>query len=299
MYWFLFILQTVPLEQCYDHINDSDLPIIPKVLHYVWVGNKPKPPEVVKCVQSWYKYCSDWLIVEWNDFSLQNINNTYIAEAYNAKKWAFVGDYIRIYALAMFGGVYVDADVELLQSIDSFLNASFFIGRENWYGYYNAGPHLMGAVPHTTILTDILAEYTTEHFLDGNGNPNYYVLPGRFQRYFQKHYDFQVADGADQTDVLNDTVYIYPWWYFCTRNEGKETYAIHHFHGSWKKEETENGTVEKEEQKDRKIEEGLTKEIIKKDMGKKKIWRIIGEFLMVLDIGLGVNRVGRYCIRKR
>ena len=218
------------------YISSGSSVSIPKILHYVWVGGNPKPPSVQECIDSWYRNCKDWLIVEWNDNTLKDNNITYVEEAYRSRKWAFVGDYLRIYALSRFGGVYVDADVELLKPMDSFLNASFFMGRENWHGYFNAGPHLMGAVPGTPILTSILSEYYTEHFLDKNGNPNYFVLPGRFRNYFQKHYNINVADAPNDTVQLSDNIYIYPWWYFCTPVEGKEAWAIHHFHASWKRE---------------------------------------------------------------
>ena len=292
MLWILLLLHTVLLENNYKDTNSSALSRIPKILHYVWVGNNEKPPKVVKCVESWYKYCKDWLIVEWNDFSLGNINNTYIDEAYRTRKWAFVGDYLRIYALAMYGGVYVDADVELLKPIDSFLNVSFFLGRENYYGYFNAGPHLMGAVPHTAILTDILSEYTTAHFLDKDGKPNYYVLPDRFKRYFKRHYDFKIVDRPNETTILtteNESMYIYPWWYFCKPLKGEEAWAIHHFHGSWLK------SAEKE---DRKIEvnggerTGENKTRVKggeNDRGKgMKLWEQVAKTLITSDVIVGL-----------
>lgn len=56
-------------------------------------------------------------------------DNEFIKEAYKVKKYAFVSDFIRVYALYKYGGVYMDSDVELTASLDPFLNHSFFISQ--------------------------------------------------------------------------------------------------------------------------------------------------------------------------
>lgn len=39
--------------------------MIPKIIHYVWVGTKPKSELALKCIESWKKYCPDYEIMEW------------------------------------------------------------------------------------------------------------------------------------------------------------------------------------------------------------------------------------------
>ena len=247
----LCLLNTIELNGSNNIVNIEMSSSIPKILHYAWMGGNPKPPEVVKCIESWFTYCKDWLIVEWNDFALKGLNNTYISEAYSFKKWAFVADYIRLYALVHYGGVYVDADVELLEPIDAFLNASFFIGRENWFGNINFGPHLMGAVPHNKILSDILSQYRNEHFLKPDGTPNYYVLPKRFKRYFRKNFGIDPRLADNETTIFTKNSYIFPWWYFCTVKPGEKAWAVHHFHGSWTgKKSSKNETIVIDKRKD-------------------------------------------------
>ena len=67
---------------------------IPKVIHYCWFGGKEKPEIVKKCMGSWKKHLSEYEIIEWNEENF-NINiNSYVQEAYESKKFAFVSDYV-------------------------------------------------------------------------------------------------------------------------------------------------------------------------------------------------------------
>lgn len=100
--------------------------MIPKVIHYVWVGPTKKSSQAKRCIESWKKFCPDYKIIEWNEKALQSIKNQYLEEAYEAGKWAFVSDVLRLYAL-LSGGIYIDTDVELTGNLDGFLNHSFFM----------------------------------------------------------------------------------------------------------------------------------------------------------------------------
>ena len=95
--------------------------LIPKKIHYVWVGGKEKPDLVKKCIESWKKHCPDYEIIEWNDDVLKKIDNLYVKQAYENKKWAFVSDYLRLWALYHYGGFYCDTDLEITNNIDRFL----------------------------------------------------------------------------------------------------------------------------------------------------------------------------------
>lgn len=66
---------------------------IPKIIHYCWVGNKPKPESVIYCISTWKKYCPDYEIIEWNESNYDFSKNSYMKEAYEAGKWGFVPDY--------------------------------------------------------------------------------------------------------------------------------------------------------------------------------------------------------------
>jgi mannosyltransferase OCH1-like enzyme len=82
------------------------------------------------CIQSWNRFLPDYQIIEWNESNFNLEINSYVKEAYLNKKWAFVSDYVRAYALYHHGGIYLDTDVEVKQSLDTFLIHGAFSGFE-------------------------------------------------------------------------------------------------------------------------------------------------------------------------
>ena len=70
---------------------------IPKIIHYCWFGGKPKPPLAEKCIKSWKKFCPDYEIREWNEHNFDvSAAPLYVSQAYEARRWAFVSDYVRL-----------------------------------------------------------------------------------------------------------------------------------------------------------------------------------------------------------
>ena len=81
--------------------------MIPKIIHYCWVGNCPKPKSVLYCIESWRKFCPDYRIIEWNESNYDFSKNKYMWQAYEAKKWGFVPDYARLDIVYQYGGIYL------------------------------------------------------------------------------------------------------------------------------------------------------------------------------------------------
>ncbi len=206
--------------------------LIPKIIHYVWVGNTEKPQSLIKYIESWKKYCPDYEIVEWDNEKFDKIKNSYSQQAFENKKWAFVSDYIRLYALYNYGGIYLDTDVEITQNIDRFLVHDFVTGYEKWENLYSPVTAFMGAKQGNVIVKDLLNYYQTNDFETKDGldlKPN----TQRISEYFMKNYGLKRPfDGAQTTELCKNCV-IYPYYYFCIREEGKENFAVHHFNGSW------------------------------------------------------------------
>lgn len=67
--------------------------MIPKRIHYCWFGNKPIPDSVKKCIMSWKINCPEYEIIRWDESNYDINKITFIKEAYQAKKYAFVSDY--------------------------------------------------------------------------------------------------------------------------------------------------------------------------------------------------------------
>lgn len=99
---------------------------IPKKIHYCWFGRGDKPEIVKTCMKSWHTHLSDYEFVEWNEDNFDIHMNSYISEAYKAKKFAFVSDFVRVYALCNYGGIYLDTDVEVYKSFDDLLHHDSF-----------------------------------------------------------------------------------------------------------------------------------------------------------------------------
>ena len=62
-------------------------------------GRGEKPELANKCIESWEKFCPDYEIKEWNEDNFDLDSNIYVKQAYESKKYAFVTDYVRLYAL--------------------------------------------------------------------------------------------------------------------------------------------------------------------------------------------------------
>ena len=100
--------------------------MIPKIIHYVWIGEPNK--KVTKCVESWKKYCPDWEIKLWNEENLP-MDNIWIKSCYKNRPWGlgFLVDYVKPWVIYNYGGIWLDADVELKEPIDELLKHKNFV----------------------------------------------------------------------------------------------------------------------------------------------------------------------------
>lgn len=134
---------------------------IPKIIHYCWFGRNSKPQLVQKCIESWKKFCPDYEIIEWNEDNFDVHSNMLVEGAYQAKKWAFVSDYVRASVLLREGGVYLDTDFELIQPLDPVLGNSFFAGFE---AKDCLGSAIFGCEKDSEIVQRYFEYYQGKHF---------------------------------------------------------------------------------------------------------------------------------------
>ena len=85
-----------------------------------------------KMIQKWPKEAKEYTMKAQVAFSRGDsiTAEKWVDQAIETKKYAFVADYIRFYALYNYGGIYLDSDVEVLKSFDNLLNLRYFIGKE-------------------------------------------------------------------------------------------------------------------------------------------------------------------------
>lgn len=221
-----------PLYQC-NQIKSNK---IPKIIHSVWIGDGKKSDVVKKCEESWKTYANDYKIIEWNEknFDLNNIPS-YVKEAYQEKKWAFVSDYIRLKVLYEFGGIYLDTDMELLKKIDDLLVYDGFLCIESKYTISTA---IIAAKPHAKWIKDLLLEYDSLKFINNDGTYNSLPNTKRVYKYLVNNLSYKYSD---KIETYDNGLIIFPSEYFSPLNcfDGrkkitKNTFGIHHYDNTWK-----------------------------------------------------------------
>lgn len=210
--------------------------MIPKVIHLLWFGGGEKSELVKCCIKSWSTYCPDFQIRVWDDSDLEFIDNQYLQEAFRAKKWAFVSDFMRLYALKTEGGFYFDTDLELTANIDEFCHASFVGGieRSPTKNHFAPMTAFLGSEANGKIITEFLDEYSNLKF-DNKGTLDTTPNTIRFARYLSRAFGTRKPDYSEglQTITLGSFGKLYPYYFFCTPLSQEKNFAIHHFDGSW------------------------------------------------------------------
>ena len=207
--------------------------MIPKTIHYCWFGRGPKNELAIKCIESWKKFLPDYEIKEWNEDNFDVNLYPYAKEALENRKFAFVTDVVRLYALYTEGGVYMDTDVEVLKTYDPFLHHHMFSGFET---DGNVPTGMMAAEEGSLWAKELLEQYNDRKFVLADGSldlttntsviTNYMLSKGLILN--NKYQDF------------NGLCTMYPSDYFCPKDHRtgkihltKNTVCIHHFAGSW------------------------------------------------------------------
>lgn len=199
--------------------------MIPKIIHYVWVGGNPKPKNIQRCMKTWQKHLQDYQIIEWNEDNFDIHENKYVEQAYKAKKWAFVSDYIRAKAVYEMGGIYLDTDVLVLDNLESLLNNRAFVGFENPANPFTA---VFGAEKHHPLLKDMLAYYDDRNFSFDHNDQLAGVNTVSVSDILKTTYQ---AQPNNKEQVLSSGIHVYPDGILC--NPSPKSKTIHVFTGTW------------------------------------------------------------------
>lgn len=214
--------------------------MIPKIIHYCWISGDSFPEKIQKCFDSWKRVLPDYEIVVWDYKKAHAIGSKWVNEAIETKKYAFVADYIRFYALYHFGGIYLDSDVEVLKSFNDLLHLKYFVGKEkDSRGGIEAAT--IGAEKGLLWVKQCLDYYKNRSFIDKFGELQTIELPYIMRQNLSTKYQLKDCDTLDNWKWSEQTINLFPADWFSPKSWStlkivitSNTYSIHHFSASWK-----------------------------------------------------------------
>lgn len=220
--------------------------MIPKTLHYVWVGPKAVPDKVRRLVDGWHRLNPDYRIVLWNEDNI-DFSFKFLRAAYGMRAWNRVSDFVRMWALKQEGGIYLDTDIELRRPLDDLLDNQCFLGfqlRERHPDWINGA--VLGAAPGHWFV-----ERLHRHFVDnmhGWEEVGSFYGPGLITKVLIEE---GLAGYSDEPQQVRDvTLYPTRWFYpyawtesFSEDRVTPDTYAIHHWDETWKKKRSIAGRL--------------------------------------------------------
>lgn len=221
-------------EEKVNHDRERTLNMIPKKIHYIWLGGKEEPAILQKCKKSWQKYCPDYKIIRWDESNLDLEKYKFAKDAYEAKKFAFASDVFRFDILAKEGGIYLDVDVEIVKSLDEFLKYDLFMGFEN---EEQVAPGLiLGAVQGQNNIKELLELYKTLDF--NSSNLGSITIPIITTNYICDKFNMQKNN---QNQLFDEgKIAVFSTEYFCPKSmvdgkirKTKNTVSIHWYNASW------------------------------------------------------------------
>lgn len=104
---------------------------IPRQIHQIWIGPDPQPTDFIS---SWVQHHKDWPHFLWNEKAIDNelhwtdgarkVYDQYMQD----ERYCGAANVARAFILEEYGGVYIDADMRCLHSLET----AWFMEHENW-----------------------------------------------------------------------------------------------------------------------------------------------------------------------
>lgn len=208
---------------------------IPKIIHYGWFGGKKKSKLIRRCMATWKKNFPDYEIREWNEQNFDLGKHPFAKEAYDAGKFAFVSDYVRVYVIYHLGGVYFDTDIEVRKNFSSELEGASSVFAFELQDTIMTG--FFASEKKNPFLKQLLDYYDTISFYDDKGDMRITPNPVIFAEIAKK---FGVVFNGKYQELSNG-MRIYPNEVFGGYNVYDMVYTItdktllvHHCTGTWR-----------------------------------------------------------------
>lgn len=197
--------------------------MIPKIIHCCWLSNEPVPENLKRCMDTWKERLPGYEFMLWNFERFHKDSSLWVRQAFDSKKYAFAADYIRLYAVCNYGGIYLDMDIEVLRAFDDLLDAPLMVAYENEEKTgIEAG--CFGAEKGNPFIADCLSYYADRSFIKPDGSFDTLTLPKIMKSFLSAHPGIKPMDWHCFTNKSYKTGKI--------KTTG-ESYAVHHFAGSW------------------------------------------------------------------
>ena len=228
-------LMTYSLNQadnsCVDkYLLDNKELRIPRIIHSFWFSGDEKPDVYKSCIDSWYKYCPDFKIIEWNMDNYDTKKNKYMKQAIENRKWAFASDFARLDVIREYGGVYLDMDVELVASLNPYLVAKAFFCRQQ-DGMIELGSGF-GAEAGDEIIERMLDVYNDIELILADGRIDMMPQPERVADVLRKAGYVKTHDSG----IVSDRLILSEDYIKCYAGKGSTDGAkvgIHWHNGGW------------------------------------------------------------------
>lgn len=201
--------------------------MIPKIIHYCWLSNDPYPEELKKYMQTWKEKLPDYEFILWNFDRFDKKSSKWVEQAFDNKKYAFAADYIRLFAIYNYGGIYMDMDIQVLKSFNNLLDSDLMMAYENnRKNGIEAG--CFGASKNNPVIKECLDYYENRNFIKEDGTFDTLPLPSIMQKSIKNLSELDIKSCDYFTCKSFETGEI-------TTTEN--SYAIHNFAGSWTSKE--------------------------------------------------------------
>ncbi|KAF2328705.1 glycosyltransferase family 32 protein [Flavobacterium ginsenosidimutans] len=234
--------------------------MIPKTIHICWFSGEEYPPFIKECIATWKVNMPDCKIRVWDKNSFDFDSVSFVKEAFQAKKWAFAADYVRLYAVYTEGGLYLDSDVKILKPFkESWFEYDFFSAHEIHPGHFEeaGGKELLNAsflpkkqgeaiigfavqgaifasIPNHPYIKDCLETYQNLKLFEDDGTIDLKkVIIGSVITPIAEKYGYTYQD---KEQVLKENMLILPSNILVGNSIylDKESYAVHLINGSWR-----------------------------------------------------------------
>ncbi len=213
---------------------------IPRIIHSFWFSGEKMPELYQMCYQTWKELLPDYEIIIWDQHSYDVSKHSFMLQALEQKKWAYVSDYARLDVINEMGGVYLDLDVKLVRRIDPLLTLkSFFSFGQQLQIDLGSG---FGSVKNNKLIKNMMTRYDGQSFLNKKGTPDYvkFVQP----TFIKPELDAIGLNDVGDMQIIDDMVFL-PRKYFSPMDtftyESKflcgDTYGIHMHNTSWREED--------------------------------------------------------------